>query len=63
MLRYRAIGKAFVMYPRDVVELKLTTELETFEKNKKDLIDRKEYLERRINSNKSNMADLMGGGF
>ena len=49
------------MSPRSVVENKLASELETLEKNKKDLTDRKEYLERRINSNKSNMIDIMGG--
>jgi prefoldin subunit 1 len=58
---YRSVGKAFFLTPRGEVESRLEKELETLTKNERDLVDRKEYLERRINSNTQNMKDLTAG--
>jgi chaperonin cofactor prefoldin len=55
---YRAVGKGFLMAPRDEIEGHLEKEAEKLSKNQKDLEGRKEYLERRIASNRSNMADI-----
>jgi tetratricopeptide (TPR) repeat protein len=58
---YRGIGKAYVLQSRSVIDDCLTRELDTIDKNYKDLKDRKEYLERRITSNQSNLKDLTVG--
>jgi len=58
---YRGIGKAYVLQDKNVIDECLTKELDLIDKNYKDLKDRKEYLERRITSNKSNLNDLMAG--
>lgn len=55
---YRAVGKGFLLSPRDDIEAHLEKEAEKLSKNQKDLEGRKEYLERRISSNRSNMADI-----
>ena len=58
---YRGIGKAYVLQDRNTIDSALEKELDTIEKNYKDLKDRKEYLERRITSNQSNLRDLTAG--
>ena len=58
---YRGIGKAYVQQERSVIDSALTEELNIIDKNYKDLQDRKEYLERRITSNQSNLRDLTVG--
>lgn len=57
---YRAVGKAFLLTPKNNIENRLDTELESLTKNQRDLLDRKEYLERRIQSNTQNIRDLTG---
>ncbi len=57
---YRAVGKAFLLTPKSKIEDRLETELQTLTKNQRDLLDRKEYLERRIQSNTQNIRDLTG---
>ncbi len=58
---YRGIGKAYVLQPRTTINNCLEQELNLIDKNYKDLQDRKEYLERRIQSNQSNLRDLTAG--
>jgi chaperonin cofactor prefoldin len=58
---YRAVGKAFHLTPKQSVEEFLSGEQEKLNKTQKDLEGRKEYLERRINNNRSNMADITAG--
>ena len=58
---YRAVGKAFVATPRAEVEEKLEKDLETNIRNQRDLTDRVEYLERRIQSNTVNLKELTAG--
>mmetsp|Transcript_25013 Transcript_25013/g.36932 ORF Transcript_25013/g.36932 Transcript_25013/m.36932 type:complete len:256 (-) Transcript_25013:140-907(-) len=55
---YRTVGKAFLREPRDSIETFLQKESEKLSKTQRDLEGRKEYLERRIASNKSNIADI-----
>lgn len=55
---YRAVGKCFLLSPRDTIEDHLAKEAEKLDKNQKDLDGRREYLERRIASNRSNMTDI-----
>ena len=55
---YKAVGKAYVLSTKSDVEAAQTKELELISKNHKDLLDRKEYLERRIASSKTNLQDL-----
>ena len=55
---YRAVGKCFLLSSRDTIEDHLAKEAEKLDKNQKDLDGRKEYLERRIASNRSNMTDI-----
>ena len=56
---YRAVGKAFFFTPQGNIQSRLEKELDSYEKNAKDLSDRKEYLERRILSNSQNLKDLV----
>jgi chaperonin cofactor prefoldin len=58
---YRSVGKAFLLTPKQSVEEFLGSEHEKLNKTQKDLEGRKEYLERRINNNRSNMADITAG--
>lgn len=58
---YRGIGKAYVLQDKKEIDECLTKELDLIDKNYADLKDRKEYLERRITSNKSNINDLIAG--
>ncbi len=55
---YLSVGKAYIRHPHDKVKSVLEGELDHLDKNFKDLKDRKEYLERRIASNKSGIKDL-----
>lgn len=56
---YRSVGKAFVLTSRKGVEERLDNERAELTKNQRDLADRQEYLERRIQSVTSNLQDLM----
>jgi len=58
---YRGIGKAYVLQDRNVIDECLESEINIIDKNYKDLQDRKEYLERRIQSNQTNLRDLTAG--
>lgn len=58
---YRSVGKAFHLTPKQSVEEFLNNENEKLNKTQKDLEGRKEYLERRIANNRSNMADITAG--
>jgi len=55
---YKAVGKAFLLKSKATILSGLEEELSTLTKNQRDLLDRKEYLERRVTSNRSNMAEL-----
>ncbi len=55
---YLSVGKAYIRHPQDKIKSVLEGELDHLDKNFKDLKDRKEYLERRIASNKSGIKDL-----
>ena len=56
---YRAVGKAFFYTPQNNIQGRLEKELDLYKKNEKDLLDRKEYLERRILSNSQNLKDML----
>lgn len=56
---YRAIGKAFFTTPKDKLQLRLQQESAELEKTQKDLMDRQEYLERRIASCSTNLQELI----
>jgi tetratricopeptide (TPR) repeat protein len=58
---YRGIGKVYVLQDRATIDECLELEINTIDKNYKDLQDRKEYLERRIQSNQTNLRDLTAG--
>jgi chaperonin cofactor prefoldin len=55
---YRATGKAFILTPKSEIEERLDKEYGHLIKMQRDLLDRKEYLERRIQSTSSNIRDL-----
>jgi chaperonin cofactor prefoldin len=59
---YRAVGKAFVFNDKPSIVSFLDKEKESLGKTNADLISRKEFLERRIQSNAQNIQDLAGGG-
>jgi prefoldin subunit 1 len=56
---YRALGKCFMHTPRKEVDRRLSSELESLTKTQSDLTDRKQYLERRIESNAQHMKDIV----
>jgi prefoldin subunit 1 len=56
---YRSVGKAFFASGRNEVENYLETELLELTKAQRDLVDRQEYLERRIASNTANIQELV----
>eukprot|EP00607_Mallomonas_marina_P007774 CAMPEP_0182417596 /NCGR_PEP_ID=MMETSP1167-20130531/2058_1 /TAXON_ID=2988 /ORGANISM="Mallomonas Sp, Strain CCMP3275" /LENGTH=253 /DNA_ID=CAMNT_0024591273 /DNA_START=65 /DNA_END=822 /DNA_ORIENTATION=+ len=56
---YRAVGKAFFLSDKSSITTTLQTELEKCTKSESDLMDRKEFLERRIASNTTNLQDLV----
>eukprot|EP01041_Mallomonas_annulata_P007940 gene7940-16266_t len=58
---YRSVGKAFVHSTREDVIHSLDNENEKLNSTQKDLMDRKEFLERRITSNASNLQDMVAG--
>ena len=58
---YRAIGKTFLLSSKSQINEFLNNENERLNKTQKDLEGRKEYLERRITNNKSNIADITAG--
>ena len=58
---YRTVGKTFVLTTREEIESRLDNEHGDLIKQQRDLLDRKEYLERRISSTTSNMRDLAQG--
>lgn len=58
---YRATGKAFLLTPKPEIEERLEKEYSTLIKLQRDLLDRKEYLERRITSTSSNIKDITNG--
>lgn len=55
---YKAVGKAYVLSSKDAIDQSLDKDLDMLAKNHKDLLDRKEYLERRIASSRANIIDL-----
>lgn len=57
---YRSVGKAFVFNDKPSIESFLDKEKDSLSKTSADLISRKEFLERRIQSNAQNMTDLAG---
>lgn len=57
---YRTVGKAFVLTPKTAIASRLEEELATLTKNQRDLLDRKEYLERRITSSQQGIRDITG---
>jgi prefoldin subunit 1 len=56
---YRSVGKAFVAVSRDVLEKRLEDEIGEITKATRDLSNREEYLERRIQSNTANIQDML----
>lgn len=58
---YRALGKAFVLAPRTDIERGIEVDLEKNTRNQRELMDRKEFLERRVSSNMQNMRELTAG--
>lgn len=56
---YRSVGKAFVFSKKDEIEKRLESEIGEITKASRDLSDREEYLERRIQSNTANLQDLL----
>ncbi len=57
---YVSIGKTYVLADKKNVQSRLETDSESLKKSQKDLGDRKQYLERRINSNTINIKELIG---
>jgi chaperonin cofactor prefoldin len=57
---YRAVGKAFVHNDKPTIVSFLEKEKDSLSKTSADLISRKEFLERRIQSNSQNIQDLAG---
>ena len=56
---YRAIGKAFLLAPKVAVEECLVRDMESSAKTQRDLLDRKEYLERRITSGNADLLSIV----
>jgi chaperonin cofactor prefoldin len=56
---YRSVGKAFFLTERESLERRLQSDQESLTKTQRDLQDRQLYLERRIQSNTTNLKDLM----
>ncbi len=55
---YRSLGKSFLLSSKTDVESRLEGEHANFIKNLRDLLDRREYLERRISSTTTNLKEL-----
>ena len=58
---YRTLGRCFMYTPRPGINARLMSEEQTLSKNQNDLSDRKEYLERRVESNMQHMKDILAG--
>lgn len=56
---YRSVGKAFILSNKGGVMEHLENENESLMKLQRDLLDRQEYLERRIASTTSNMKEII----
>lgn len=56
---YRSVGKAFFLTEREDLVRRLEGDGETLARSQRELTDKQEYLERRINSNSTNLRDLM----
>ena len=57
---YKSVGKAYVWASKQDVEETLKKDAISLKKTENDLNDRKQYLERRIQSNQANIKDLIG---
>jgi prefoldin subunit 1 len=57
---YRSVGKAFVLNDKPEIVSFLEKEKDSLSKTSADLVSRKEFLERRIQSNAQNIQDLAG---
>jgi len=57
---YLSIGKAYFQADKSRINDHLEVQKTSFAKTNQDLSDRKEYLERRIQSNVANMKELTG---
>ena len=57
---YRAVGKAFLLSSNSAIKQTLELEQGSNTKTIKDLMDRQEYLERRIASNNTNLKEMTG---
>lgn len=55
---YRSVGKAFVLTSKSAIEERIDREIGENTKAQRDLMDRQEYLERRITSSSQNIQDL-----
>mmetsp|Transcript_11862 Transcript_11862/g.20938 ORF Transcript_11862/g.20938 Transcript_11862/m.20938 type:complete len:163 (+) Transcript_11862:333-821(+) len=56
---YRAVGKMFMLSGKDDVTSSLNNEMEDVEKRKNELMSRRTYLQRRLQSQQANLQDLM----
>ena len=57
---YKSVGKAYVSASKQEIEETLRKDAINLKKTESDLNDRKQYLERRIQSNQANIKDLIG---
>mmetsp|Transcript_1722 Transcript_1722/g.2273 ORF Transcript_1722/g.2273 Transcript_1722/m.2273 type:complete len:267 (-) Transcript_1722:180-980(-) len=57
---YKGVGKMFMACPRDQVYTLLNEEIKDYDKKGKDLVQKKEYLERRMKSQQQNILELTG---
>ena len=58
---YRSLGKAFVQTPRPEIDERLNTETANNTKMERDLVNQKEFLDRRITSLYQQMRDIAAG--
>jgi chaperonin cofactor prefoldin len=58
---YRGVGKAYMKTERTEIDRRLESEMGASTKNLRDLGDRQEYLERRLQSSVQNYKDLTVG--
>ena len=56
---YKSVGKAYVKSSKQEIEETLKKDTINLKKTEQDLNDRKQYLERRIQSNQANIKDLL----
>lgn len=55
---YKGVGKCYMRHDRESIQKSLEEEVEANNKTVEDLKDRKEYIERRLQSANSNIKDL-----